>query len=126
MDLRDQFAVHIAASLVGALSDPTFIARHAYDLAEAMLSERDRRLALEERLAIAEVHGEPPPDVPPLEHHAALLDEPAPMVDEDEDVEPPYDPTWDLEPAAAAKASVGPGLARTQPEAVEASRASGQ
>jgi hypothetical protein len=124
MDLRDQFAVHIAAALVGALTDPELIAQRAYDLAEAMIAERDRRIDLDEQRAIASEPSDEASEPPPLEYHAALLDEPAP-IHEDEDDEPPYDPTWDLEPAvtpdvsrlhAEAADKSRPGLARTQAE----------
>ncbi len=129
MDLRDQFAVHIAAALVGALTDPAHIATRAYDLAEAMLAERERRLSLidlEERRAIEAASIEA--GAMPFEHHAALLDVPAPMDEEDEEIEPPYDPTWDLEPADKIASAAGPeldapragpGLARTLPESAE-------
>ncbi len=53
MDLRDRFAAHFAAALVDALADPAQIASRAYDLAEAMLRERDRRVDDEEESAIA-------------------------------------------------------------------------
>ena len=123
MDLRDQFAVHIAAALVGALTDHQAIARRSYDLAEAMLAERDRRINADEERAIA-TESEGPPDAAHFEVHAALLDEPAPLDEDDEDAEPPYDPTWDLEPggtkldsARLTAAEMGrPGLARTLPE----------
>lgn len=125
MDIRDQFAMRFAAALVGALSDPDLIARRSYDLAEAMLAERGRRMPTTEESAIA---AEPPPSIEDwaLERHSMLLDEPAPYV-EDED-EPPYDPTWDLEPPAKSETVAGPsdkerpGLARTQPEPAEIHR----
>ena len=125
MDLRDRFAAHFAAALVDALADPGQIAARAYDLAEAMLAERARRADHEESTAIAL---EPRrASVPPIFHHA-LLDEPVlepdPGYDDDLDpswLEPPYDPTWDLETRWGAEPSrpPGPGLARTVPDAVE-------
>jgi len=144
MDLRDRFAAHFAAALVDALAVPGDIARRAYDLAEAMMEEREHRISMEsdpfedERAAIED---EPylaslPPPAPPL-HHPALLDEPEPPYDMDADyddeldprwLEPPYDPSWDLEtrwsgePPSSRPASQGPGLARTRPEAEEEPR----
>jgi len=144
MDLRDRFAAHFAAALVDALSVPADIARHAYDLAEAMMVERARRaFAEDERAAIEE---EPhlaslPPAAPPL-YHPALLDEPEPPYELDAGygddeldprwLEPPYDPSWDIETrwngdeAPEAEPSSppvqGPGLARTRPEPEEEQR----
>ncbi len=111
MDLRDRFAVHLAAALVGAFPEPEQIARRAYDLAEAMLAERARRVDRDEQAALVQ------------EGNAAfaLLDEVIPMIDEDElDLEPPYDPSWDLDErrfAASPSRPPGPGLARTAPAA---------
>jgi hypothetical protein len=127
MDLRDRFAAQFAAALVDAFADPGQIARRAYDLAEAMLEERARRIDAEEETAIAEAGAAmdlepesvdfPGPqlfdeegamytlEAPPPYPHAALLDDPAPMseaepADDDELpgwLEPPYDPRWELE-----------------------------
>jgi hypothetical protein len=131
MDLRDRFAAHFAAALVDAFADPGQVARRAYDLAEAMLNERARRVDGEEARAIAQ---EPlPASIPPL-FHRALLDEPEPMLepdpgyDDDLDpswLEPPYDPSWDIETRWDAEPSrpAGPGLARTQPESGESEEA---
>src|SRR5262249_37589225 len=98
----------------------------AYDLAEAMMAERARRIDGDEGRAIA---GEPAgagavPSVPRV-----LLDEPVlepdPGYDDDLDpswLEPPYDPSWDLEtrwsadPQASPSRPPGPGLARTTPD----------
>jgi hypothetical protein len=134
MDLRDRFAAHFASALVDAFADPGQVARRAYDLAEAMLSERARRVDAEEGSAIAlePRRGSLPPQAFHPDFHGALLDdpvlEPDPGYDDDLDpawLEPPYDPSWDLEtrwsdepPAPASPSrSPGPGLARTQPEA---------
>lgn len=114
MDLRDQFAVHFATALAGALTDPAQIARRSYDFADAMLEERARRIEADETRAAAE----------------AL---PFGVIEVDSDEhEEPYDPTWDLEPrwptdaapdttrAMSVEAqSVRPGLARTQPNDAE-------
>jgi hypothetical protein len=124
MDLRDRFAARFAASLAVAVADPAELARRAYDLAEAMLAERARRVDADEGRAIAMEPRRAPP---------VLLDEPEPMDEPDlgyegeeldpSCLEPPYDPTWDLEarwsaePPGDARAPrpPGPGLARAQP-----------
>jgi len=135
MDLRDKFAVHIAASLAGALSDPAQIARRSYEFAEALIAERARRIDADEARAIADVlpFGAIEPELNPDELDPEWLEE-------------PYDPTWDVEPRWTAEAApeaakaqtveketteteasevVKPGLARTQPADVEAQRAGG-
>jgi hypothetical protein len=113
MDLRDRFAAHFAAALVDAFPEADEIARRAYDLAEAMLRERARRIDHDEEMALLEARHAPP-----------LLDEPMPEEDE-LDLEPPYDPSWDLDErprAASPSRPPGPGLARTQPPQVEEER----
>jgi hypothetical protein len=122
MDLRDRFAAHFAAALVDAFADPDQVARRAYDLAEAMLEERARRF---------EGGSASNPSVRPA-HYLALLDEPEPMpeldpgFDDDLDprlLDPPYDPSWDLETRWNEEpAPPRPGLARTQPEIEEAAK----
>jgi hypothetical protein len=127
MDLRDSFAAHFAAALVDAFADAEHVARRAYDLADAMLAERARRVDADEEGAILfePLRGSlsaPPLEAPPLEArplsapppaseppawHGALLDQPHPIFDpdlgyDDEDLdpsllEPPYDPSWDLD-----------------------------
>jgi hypothetical protein len=124
MDLRDQFAAQFAAALVDAFADAGQVARRAYDLAEAMMVERARRMEGEERSTTV---------LPPVPR--ALLDEPViepdPGYDDDVDpswLEPPYDPSWDLETRWTAEASpraAGPGLARTTPGAAPAEQADG-
>jgi hypothetical protein len=143
MELRDRFAVHFAAALVDAFADAGDVARRAYDLAEAMLEERARRIDADEGHAIA-LEPRPASRIPAPVYHHALLDEPEPMIeadpgyDDDLDpswLEPPYDPSWDLDPhwaeeplpknATAQTISTkppGPGLARTRPEDEEAER----
>ena len=145
MDLRDRFAAHFAAALVDAFSDDHAVARRAYELAEAMLAERARRIDAEEEGAIVlEPHrgsiaapAASPEQAPAsgpseLPAHHALLDEPAPMFEpelvyDDEDIdprllEPPYDPSWDLDAhvfvpgTGVDSARSRPGLVRTQPE----------
>jgi hypothetical protein len=136
MDLRDRFAVHFAAALVDALGDSEQIARRAYDLAEAMMFERARRIDAEEGSAIA-LEPAAPAEAQPRRSAAppalralpgALLDEPIlepdPGYDDDLDpswLEPPYDPSWDVEtrwsaPEGDSAPRQGPGLARTTPE----------
>jgi hypothetical protein len=158
MDLRDRFAACFAAALVDAFADEGQVAQRAYDLAEAMLAERARRMDADEERALAQEprRGSIPPVLHPIHpafhsaFHSALLDEPEPMIEPDpgheEDVdpawlEPPYDPSWDLETrwggdpsseAIAARSAghdggpskgppnpSGPGLVRTQPQEAE-------
>lgn len=122
MDLRDQFALRLAPALVDALGDPISIARRAYDLAEAMLAERARRIDLDEAQAAREAEEDEEPV------HPALLDEPMPMMESEEAeidprwLEPPYDPSWDISDARGAPPSDRPGLARTRPEDVAKER----
>jgi hypothetical protein len=56
MDLRDRFAARFAAALASGATDPerdaARIAHSAYDLAEAMMLERDRRIDGDEQAAI--------------------------------------------------------------------------
>ncbi|HRI64620.1 MAG TPA: hypothetical protein PK156_10275 [Polyangium sp.] len=130
MDLRDKFAVHIAAALAGTLSDPARIARRSYDFAEALLVERARRIEADEANAIAEA-------IP----FGAIEPELSPDELDPEWIEQRYDPTWDVEPRwnadtssaepapdttraqqASAPDVVRPGLARTQPTEAEAER----
>jgi len=87
MDLRDKFAVHIAAALAGALSDPAQIARRSYDFAEALVGERARRIEADEARAIAEA-------LP----FGAIDSEFNPDELDPEWLEQRYDPTWDVEP----------------------------
>jgi len=137
MDLRDRFAVHFAAALVDVFPDADEIARRAYDLADALLAERARRIDADEARAALPEPRAPSIVAPP--YHGALLDEPTPVLepdpgwDEEPDpswLEPPYDPSWDLDVRWSGEASAsaspsrppGPGLARTQPEEDEAER----
>jgi hypothetical protein len=150
MDLRDRFAARFAAALLARAdgvdtADGAGIARRAYDLAEAMMLERSRRIDGDEQAAIVFEHGlgdEAPAPVlfaydaydediladeplwvaPP---HAGLLDEPEPMMETQADddelpgwLEPTDDVRWEREaPEAEASSSrpPGPGLARTEP-----------
>jgi hypothetical protein len=120
MDLRDRFAAQFAAALVDAFADPGEVARRAYDLAEAMMHERERRIDAEEGAAIALEQGmvgeDAVPDfafedfdedhdafvtfeAPPPYPHPALLDDPAPMSEAEpeiaeEDAEDEDLPDW--------------------------------
>jgi hypothetical protein len=132
MDLRDKFAVHIAAALAGAFSDPAQIARRSYDFAEALVAERTRRIDADELRAIAEA-------LP----FGAIDSEFNPDELDPEWLEQRHDPTWDIEPRWTAEPApveaapdttraqgpatevVRPGLARTQPADVEPHRAAG-
>ncbi len=126
MDLRDRFAAHFASALVAAFADDGQVARRAYDLAEAMMAERARRVDDEEGRAIVLEPRRGSIPAPAPSYHAALLDEPEPMIepdpgyDDDLDpswLEPPYDPSWDMETRWTTDPR--PGLARTQPDAEE-------
>jgi hypothetical protein len=121
MDLRDKFAVHIAAALAGALSDPAQIARRSYDFADALVAERARRIDADEAQALA--------DILPF---GALEPEFNPDELDPEWLERRYDPTWDIELHSAVEPApdtaraqgpetevVRPGLARTQPAEAE-------
>jgi hypothetical protein len=133
MDLRDRFAAHFAAALVDAFAEPDQVARRAYDLAEAMLEERARRFDADAEASAAIPEERFASDAPPRPvHYLALLDEPEPMpevdpgFDDDLDprlLDPPYDPSWDLEARWSEEAAPPrPGLARTQPEIEEAAK----
>jgi hypothetical protein len=124
MDLRDRFAAQFAAALVDAFTDGEQLARRAYDLAEAMIAERAHRIDRDEGRAIE--HEARRRSLPAPAFHGALLDEPEPMIDELDplSLEPPYDPSWDLEPrwSPPPSAQPGPGLARTVPGEDDAAR----
>lgn len=144
MDLRDRFAIEFAAALTSRLDPASEIAARAYDLAEAMLRERSRRIDADERDAIA--MEAPASHLPSV---IRLLDVPAEMEEledrEDEDLieatsdidprwlEPEVEPSWDLDPrwreprpeAAAGPVSPRPGLKRTQPPLAEPEKKTG-
>jgi hypothetical protein len=116
MDLRDQFAAQCAAALAGVFSDAAQVARRAYDMADALLAERARRVEADEARAIA--------DEAALIVYDALFDPDA--VDPDL-LEPPYDPTWDLDDAhAMSDVARGPGLVRARSASDEMVEASAQ
>jgi hypothetical protein len=131
VDLRDYFAIRFAAQLAGGLYPADHIVKRAYDLADAMLAERARRLDRDERAAVQE---EPPLSAEFSAYRPALLDE-LPPPSEGESayeiyaaaeaegldprwLEPEGDPAWEAEPkwAPDPRPEVRPGLARTQPE----------
>jgi hypothetical protein len=127
MDLRDRFAVHFAAALVDAFPANAELARRAYDLADALMAERARRIDAEEAQAV-----EGAVETERLASSHALLDEPAPLLEPDagwdEDADPrlleaPYDPSWDLDDRRELRP--GPGLARTQPGEAEGKERTG-
>ncbi len=142
LSLRDLFAAHVAASLATRVDTADAIAAKSYDLADALLRERGKRpggvavgvaASLEEREA-----DDAEPSWLDFELGArgsALLDEPAPVSERDdepdarwiarEDRDPnSYDPRWEAEPVvtptSGGPVSVRPGLARTAPPRDEA------
>lgn len=139
MDLKDLFAAHVAGALAARSErPPREIAARAYDLAEALLAERQRRLdrvEQEESFIRYDFAAEEA-----SLWHVGLLDEPAPYSESERDELPAswldreQEPAWDAEPKWAPVASPAstatddtnvardlrrsdrPGLARTQPE----------
>jgi hypothetical protein len=131
-DLRDYFAIHFATALTREQRySLEFIAGRAYDLADAMITERERRVEAELVLARD------------ADDHAGsfgpLLDEPLAPPDADSAVEawddhepsldprwlePVYDPAWDVEKFRLGRedepSSQRPGLARTRREEADA------
>lgn len=131
MRLLDFFAAQVGAALASRAESeetPQRIARRAYEIAEAMLRERAIR-------GHGDADGEGALEVEELERvmsaeevrfyeSAQLLDEPAPL--EDEDLDPHWqsienDPAWEAEPkwgpafSSERRDSERPGLARTSP-----------
>ncbi len=138
--LRDLFAAHVAASLVTRVDSSRAIAEKAYDLADALLRERERRAENEAELAMHDANeAMPTPEPAWLDFElglrgTALLDEPTPTSErgeepdarwiEREDRDPEsYDPRWARgSPAPPSDPLTGakPGLARTTPAAASA------
>jgi hypothetical protein len=133
--LRDLFAAHVAGSLATRVDSSRSIAEKAYDLADALLRERERRAENEAETAMREANEEMPAAEPAwLDFElglrgTALLDEPMPASErgdepdarwiEREDRDPEsYDPRWargSVIPPAPQPRPEGPGLARTAP-----------
>ncbi len=137
MRLLDLFAAQVGAALASRSESATRetsqqIARRAYDVAEAMLRERAIR-------GYGDAEGEGALEAEELERTMSpeevrfydsaehLLDEPAPL--EDEDLDPHWqsladDPTWEADPkwgppfSSEKRDSERPGLARTTPAPV--------
>lgn len=107
LDLRDELAARIAAALAESTLSPRAIAVRAYATADALVRERAEPARLD-----LDVDG-------PIELGA-------------EDLAPPHDPRWELEPrwseddrarrdrAVARHDAAGPGLAATRPSAPDA------
>jgi hypothetical protein len=129
ISLRDLFAAHVAASLATRVDTADAIAAKSYDLAEALLRERSKRQETEVRLPLAyqgAVDDEPSwLDFELGARGSALLDEPAPVSERDDEPDArwlereerdpnSYDPRWEATPVVTAP-SVRPGLARTAP-----------
>lgn len=115
-DLRDDFAIRFATVLVQLGHPDRDVPRRAYDLADAMLDERARRIE-------AEAIAAEPSWSAGYSASSALLDDVPSLPDEtDHDElldpsfeEPPYDPAWDVE-KWSADPGARPGLARTRLE----------
>jgi len=142
--LRDFFAAHAAAALVSRGIEPATAAKQAYDVADALMEEREFRaeaswLAAPPPSEEADFSSEEMPDSERFDR-PHLLDEPLPPFDDEENAEtaavfdPRWedlaDPSWDREPrwsdlppaynrVGDAPPSPKPGLARTQPTQVE-------
>lgn len=98
MELRDNLAVQIAATLSQSTLSPPEIARRAYAVADAMLFERAEPCWLDDEY---------------VEERIAIEEEP--------DVEPSHDPRWELSPrwsreelAGLEARRRGPGLKKPQ------------
>ncbi len=133
LSLRDLFAAHVAASLAARIDTADAIAGRSYALADALMRERARRSEQEEAAAIAseasgleeELEEEPAwLDVELARRGQALLDEPAPLSERDDEADErwiarqetleEYDPRWEADPVVTP-GSQRPGLARTSP-----------
>jgi len=138
ISLRDLFAAHVAASLATRVDTSRAIAEKSYDLADALLMERERRTDRDAETAMRELTETQPVTEPAwLDFElglrgVALLDEPMPVSErgdepdarwiEREDRDPAsYDPRWERGSLVAqeeVRPSSRPGLARTAPVTV--------
>src|SRR5690242_13366312 len=126
MELKDMFAAHVAAALAARGDRPHEVASRAYDIAEALLEERERRLVSAERAEEGFIAYDFAREEASLAH-SGLLDEPAPYTETEKDelpaswLERDEDPRWSVEPKWAedrgpvSPRADRPGLARTQP-----------
>jgi hypothetical protein len=143
IDLRDHFAIQFAAALMRRQHSVQHIVSRAYDLADAMLAERSRRIDAEAAEAMSYA---PPASVQQDSWqgyaHQGLLDDPAPPEDADSayeayldqpdpgdaEVDPHWlelemDPSWEVEPRWASESSLDatdpadPGVMPIDPEA---------
>lgn len=151
--LRDRFAAQIAAALVRRTENPEEIARRAYDIADALMLERDRRRdhLAPETLAALEALPEPLRELDQRFDAVHLLDDPAPPPERDDDelhelmaraedaafAQHDQDPPWramfssegeplGADPEAGAPGSTRPGLRRTTPAEIKIDGSSGK
>ena len=148
-DLRDYFAIHFASTLAKEQRySLEFISGRAYDLADALLAERERRaesdLLVARDLDLDRDQWDAPANEATHETHrevpGALLDDPMMPWDADSAVEaeledrqpsldprwlePAYDPSWDADRfpmrSTETPGSERPGLSRTRGPATPA------
>ena len=149
IDLRDHFAIQFAAALMRRQHSVQHIVSRAYDLADAMLAERSRRIDAEAAEAMSYA---PPASVQEESwqdySHRGLLDDPAPPDEADSayeaylaqsdpgdaEVDPHWlelemDPSWEVEPRWASESEMAvvdpadfgdPLAAPLDPEALDA------
>lgn len=86
VSLKDFFAAHVAAALVNRADSPVTIARRAFDVADALLAERQLREELSRLEDPGDARMARPSDARASEKlfEPHLLDEPAPLEDEPE------------------------------------------
>lgn len=151
--LRDRFAAQIAAALVHRSENAEEVAQRAYDIADALMRERERRrdhLAAETLVAL-EALPEPFREYTAGFDAVHLLDEPAPPPERDDDElhelmaraedrtfnlhdqDPPWRAMFSsegeplgLDPDAEVPASPRPGLRRTTPAEIKTAESTGK